>query len=93
MQFPNIEKLNLFFAKIRELTFWQRLFSWGAVRSLSYEAFEEFKGLEKVFQKQYLILMISKKSSQMLIPKTKDYKVKFYNSKNQRSKETQRLIR
>lgn len=43
----NIEKLILFFTKIRELTFLQRLFSWRHVRSLSYEAFAELKTLEK----------------------------------------------
>jgi len=43
----SIEKLNLFFSKIREITFWQRLFYWRSVRNLSYDAFEEFKGLEK----------------------------------------------
>ena len=43
----SIEKLNLFFSKIREITFWQRLFYWRSVRNLSYDAFEEFKALEK----------------------------------------------
>src|SRR6266536_3624806 len=42
-----MEKLNLFFSKIRELTFWQRLFSWGPVRNLSYDAFQEFKSFQK----------------------------------------------
>ncbi len=42
-----MEKLTLFFAKIRELTFWQRLFSWRSVRNLSYDAFEEFKSLQR----------------------------------------------
>ncbi len=42
-----MEKLNLFFSKIRELTFWQRVFSWRSVRNLSYDAFEEFKSLQK----------------------------------------------
>ena len=42
-----MEKLNLFFSRIRELTFWQRLFSWRQVRNLSYDAFEEFKTLQK----------------------------------------------
>ena len=42
-----MEKLNLFFSRIRELTFWQRLFSWRHVRNLSYDAFEEFKTLQK----------------------------------------------
>jgi len=42
-----MEKLNLFFTKIKELTFWQRIFSWGKVRILSYDAFREFKSLEE----------------------------------------------
>ena len=47
MRLLRTEKLNLFFSKIREITFWQRLFSWRAVRNLSYEAYEEYKGLDK----------------------------------------------
>ncbi len=42
-----MEKLSLFFSKIRELTFWQRLFSWRSVRDLSYDAFEEFKSIQR----------------------------------------------
>ncbi|MEP7233240.1 MAG: hypothetical protein ABI691_23480 [Ginsengibacter sp.] len=42
-----MEKLSLFFSKIRELTFWQRLFSWRSVRNLSYDAFEEFKSMQR----------------------------------------------
>ena len=42
-----MEKLHLFFTRIRELTFWQRLFSWRMIRGLSYDAFEEFKRLQK----------------------------------------------
>lgn len=42
-----MEKLHLFFAKIREVTFWQRLFSWRSIRNLSYDAFEEFRSLQK----------------------------------------------
>ncbi len=42
-----MEKLSLFFAKIRELSFWQRLFYWRSIRNLSYDAFEEFKSLQK----------------------------------------------
>ncbi len=44
-----MEKLSLFFSKIRELTFWQRLFSWRPVRDLSYDAFEEFKSIQREF--------------------------------------------
>lgn len=42
-----MEKLNLFFTTIKELTFWQRIFSWTKVKILSYDAFEEFKSIEK----------------------------------------------
>ncbi len=40
-----IEKLQLFFNRIKGLTIWQRLFGWRALRELSYEAYEEFKSL------------------------------------------------
>ncbi len=38
----NFGKLNLFFDKIKNLGFWQRLFGWRPVQSLSFEAYEEF---------------------------------------------------
>lgn len=39
------EKLNLFFERIKTITFWQRVFGWKSLKSLSYEAYEEFKSL------------------------------------------------
>lgn len=39
------EKLQLFFDRIKTLTFWQRIFRWHTLRELSYEAYEEFKSL------------------------------------------------
>jgi len=39
------EKLNLFFEKIKSISFWQRIFGWRPVRELSYDAYEEFKSL------------------------------------------------
>lgn len=47
-----MEKLNLFFSKIKEITFWQRIFSWSHIRSLSYDAFEQFKHIEKEIESQ-----------------------------------------
>ncbi len=47
LEIIDMEKLSLFFSKIRELTFWQRLFSWRSVRDLSYDAFEEFKSIQR----------------------------------------------
>ena len=42
-----MEKLNLFFAQIKDMSFWQRLFHWGRIRSLSFDAWEEFRSLLK----------------------------------------------
>jgi chromosome segregation ATPase len=39
------EKLIQFFEQIKTLTFWRRVFKWSELRSLSYEAYEEFKSL------------------------------------------------
>ena len=43
----NSENLKLFFEKIKSLTFWQRVFYWNSLRILSYEAYEEFRGLSE----------------------------------------------
>ncbi len=57
-----MEKLNLFFSKIKEITFWQRVFFWRSVRNLSYDAFEEFKSLQKeLIQKKQEIDLNEKK--------------------------------
>ncbi len=37
--------LSEFFARIKSINFWQRVFGWNAVRTLSYEAYKEFIGL------------------------------------------------
>lgn len=42
-----MEKLTLFFNRIKEITLWQRIFSWGALRKLSYEAYEQYRDLDK----------------------------------------------
>jgi hypothetical protein len=39
------DNLKAFFAKIKLLTFWQRVFFWSTLKALSYEAYEEFKSL------------------------------------------------
>jgi uncharacterized protein YukE len=48
-----IENLNLFFSRIKELTFWQRIFSWRSIRYLSYDAFEEYKSLQKQINQKH----------------------------------------
>ncbi len=47
-----MDKLTLFFIKIKELKFWQRIFSWSSIRILSYEAYEQFKFLENKLNNQ-----------------------------------------
>jgi hypothetical protein len=42
-----MEKLNLFFAQIKDISFWQRLFQWMKIRNLSFDAYEEFRSLQK----------------------------------------------
>jgi len=44
------ENLIKFFDQIKTITFWQRVFRWGQIRSLSYEAYEEFKKLTGQFE-------------------------------------------
>lgn len=39
------QKLTLFFEKIKSITFWDCIFHWKSIRSLSYDAYEEFKAL------------------------------------------------
>jgi hypothetical protein len=39
------DNLKAFFEKIKSMTFWTRLFSWKPVKTLSYEAYEEFRKL------------------------------------------------
>jgi len=42
-----MEKLNLFFDRIKDLSFLQRLFRWRSVRNLSFDAYEEFRALAR----------------------------------------------
>lgn len=42
-----MEKLNLFFAQIKDISLWQRLFHWRKIRNLSYDAYEELRALSK----------------------------------------------
>jgi len=42
-----MEKLNLFFDRVKDLSFWQRLFHWRNIRSLSFDAYEEFRAITR----------------------------------------------
>ncbi len=39
------EKLDSFFGQVKTLTFWRRIFHWAQFRTLSYDAYQEFKAL------------------------------------------------
>jgi len=43
------EKLNIFFDRMKTIGFWQRLFQWHRISSLGYDAYQEFKALERSF--------------------------------------------
>ncbi len=42
-----MEKLNLFFAQIKDINWWQRIFHWRKIRNLSFDAYEEFRALSR----------------------------------------------
>lgn len=42
-----MEKLGVFLNRIKELNFWQRIFSWKSIRTLSYDAYDEFKTISQ----------------------------------------------
>lgn len=46
-----MEKLNLFFAQIKDINWWQRLFRWRRIRNLSFDAYEEFRNLSRDLDK------------------------------------------
>ena len=38
--------LSVFFEKIKQISLIQRIFYWGSIRSISYEAYDQFKNIE-----------------------------------------------
>ena len=44
------QQLALFFENIKSITLWDRIFHWKSTRSLSYDAYEEFKALCSEFE-------------------------------------------
>lgn len=73
-----MENLNLFFSRIKEITFWQRLFSWGRIKSLSYDAFEEFRALAREAEntKAYHEELKNRNTELSTINKTLEQKIK-----------------
>ncbi|MFO7620681.1 MAG: hypothetical protein R6W81_05370 [Bacteroidales bacterium] len=47
----DFDNLKLFFEKIKSLGFWRRLFSWRQIRTLSYDAYDEFTGLLETIER------------------------------------------
>ncbi len=42
-----MDKLNLFFSQIKDISFWQRLFHWRKIRTLSFDAYEEYRSFAR----------------------------------------------
>ena len=42
-----MDKLKRFFTSVKEISFFERIFKWSKIRSLSFDAFSEFEALEK----------------------------------------------
>ena len=50
-----MERINNFFEKLKNFSFWERLFSWGLIKELSVGTLVEIKGFEQkmsVLEKQ-----------------------------------------
>jgi archaellum component FlaC len=41
------DNLRIFFEKIKSLSFWQRVFGWKQIRTLSYDAYDEFTNMSE----------------------------------------------
>lgn len=50
MEMLSLDKLRSFLEKIKSIGFWGRLFGWGEVRRLSYDAYEEYKTIQRDLQ-------------------------------------------
>ena len=66
----SMEKLGLFFEKIKSIGFWQRLFGWNNIRRLSYDAYEEFSRIEggineKILEVERLNEQVSEQKSRI----------------------------
>ena len=42
-----MERINTFFEKLKNFSFWERLFSWRLIKELSNSTFNEIKGIEQ----------------------------------------------
>ena len=64
----NTEFTNLseFFARVKSISFWQRVFGWNAVRTLSYEAYKEFSTLFDLSRKNNAELVEEKNRGKLL---------------------------
>ena len=64
----NTEFTNLseFFARVKSISFWQRVFGWNAVRALSYEAYKEFSALFDLSRKNNAELVEEKNRGKLL---------------------------
>ena len=47
VKFKLMERINTFFEKLKNFSFWERLFSWRLIKELSDSTFDEIKGIEQ----------------------------------------------
>ena len=74
-----MEKLVTFFSKIKEMSFWQRLFSWQKIKSLSYDAYSVFESLRKEIESLKEIRI----RNENLVKKEQQDSVKIYHLENE----------
>lgn len=97
----NFNNLRRFFENFKNLTFWQRLFSWNNIRALSYAAYEDFIQLNNDLRKNQTdletlkhdrdLLLQEKNSMQRQLADTKESFVKFESRMQHLDQEIKRI--
>ncbi len=59
--------LRRFFDAFKNLTFWQRIFSWSSIRSLSYTAYEELIQLSENVKSSLMVIESIKRDNELLL--------------------------
>ena len=83
--------LRRFFDAFKNLSFWQRLFSWASVRSLSYAAHEEFIQLNENFKTSLVEVESIKKDRELLLQERNSLLQQMADSKTSLTKAEARL--
>lgn len=76
------QRLEKFFEETKNLTLWKRVFGWSAFRSLSYEAYQEFK----------ILLSETERQGQEINKTSHDYSILRSNNTNLQERERQQAV-